>query len=441
MIVTRFAPSPTGLLHAGNYRTALFAYLFAVKNGGKFLLRIEDTDKARSKKEFEDNILESLAWLGLGYEGLCRQSERTAIYTSYIKKLIDADKAYISKEEIKNEGDRAEVIRFRNPGKKVSFNDVIRGKVEFDTTELGDFVIARSMEEPVFHLAVVVDDFEMGVTHVLRGEDHISNTPRHILIQEALGFPVPSYAHLPLLLSTDRSKLSKRKGALPITAYRDQGFLKEAIVNYMALLGWNPGTTQEILSMDELVKLFDLEQIQKSGAVFSEEKIKWVNKQYINKMSDADFKAYAMKFIPENSPIPAAKLERIIPVLKDRIHTFGEVTELLSPTGELGSLWTSPSFEKEKLLWKQDSDLSVPKSHLAHIASVLEGLSEETFASPETVKQTLWGYAEEKGRGSVLWPMRFSLSGKEKSPDPFTLAHILGKEETISRIKRAHDIL
>src|SRR5574343_583039 len=178
-IVTRFAPSPSGLLQAGNYRTALFSYVYALQNKG-----------------YEENILESLEWLGIKYEEFYRQSDRTDIHKSYIKKLIDSGHAYISKETPKEVGDRDEVIRFKNPNKKVKFNDLIRGQIEFDTTELGDFVIARSMEEPVFHLVVVVDDFEMGVTHIIRGEDHISNTPRHILIQEALGAPVPIYAHL-----------------------------------------------------------------------------------------------------------------------------------------------------------------------------------------------------------------------------------------------------
>jgi glutamyl/glutaminyl-tRNA synthetase len=199
-VVTRFAPSPTGLLHAGNYRTALFSYIFTLQNKGKFVLRIEDTDKARSKKEYEYNIIESLNWLGIKYDEFYRQSDRTEIHKSYIKKLIDSGKAYISKEIPKEAGDRSEVIRFKNPNKKVSFVDLVRGKIEFDTTDLGDFIIAKSMEEPVFHLVVVVDDFEMGITHIIRGEDHISNTPRHILIQEALSIPTPLYAHIPLLL-------------------------------------------------------------------------------------------------------------------------------------------------------------------------------------------------------------------------------------------------
>ena len=245
-IITRFAPSPTGFLHLGSARTAFFNYLYARKNKGKFILRIEDTDKERSTREFEEDIINALSWLKIPYETLYKQSERTDIYKKYLKKLVDEDKAYVSKEEVKKEGHREEVIRFRNPNKKIKFADLVRGDIEFDTTDLGDFVIAKSSEEPLYHLAVVVDDFEMGITHVIRGEDHISNTPRQILIGEALGAPRPQYAHIPLILAPDRSKLSKRHGALAIAEYRNRGYMSEAICNYLALLGWNPGTDQEI---------------------------------------------------------------------------------------------------------------------------------------------------------------------------------------------------
>ncbi|MEI7563884.1 MAG: glutamate--tRNA ligase family protein, partial [bacterium] len=321
-VVTRFAPSPTGLLHAGNYRTALFSYIFSLQNKGKFILRIEDTDKARSKKEYEDNIVESLKWLGIKYDEFYRQSDRSDLYASNLKKLIDSGHAYVSKEIPKEVGDREEVIRFKNPNKKISFVDIIRGKIEFDTTDLGDFIIARSMSEPVFHLVVVIDDFEMGITHIIRGEDHISNTPRHILIQEALGIPTPLYAHIPLLLAPDRSKMSKRKGALPITDYRDRGYLPNALINYMSFLGWNPGTEQEVMSFDEIINQFSLEKVQKAGAIFNEEKLSWFNKQYIDKMSIDDFVIAAKNFIPENiSP-------KLLPLIKEKISKFSEIKPL-----------------------------------------------------------------------------------------------------------------
>ena len=281
-IITRFPPSPTGPLHIGNVRTALYNYIFAKKNGGDFIVRIEDTDKARSKKEYEDSILENLEWLGLKRDGeLLHQSERTEIYKKYLQKLIDENKAYISTE---TEGENREVVRFRNPNKFVQFDDLIRGTVEFDTTELKDFVIAKSVDEPLYHLAVVIDDFESGITHVIRGEDHISNTPRQILIQEAIGAPRPLYAHLPLILAQDRSKLSKRKHGESVSLgyYRNKGYSPEAIINYLALLGWNPGTEQEIFTLPELVNVFDLERVHKGGAIFDEKKLAWVNRKHFN---------------------------------------------------------------------------------------------------------------------------------------------------------------
>ncbi|MBT3283058.1 glutamate--tRNA ligase, partial [bacterium] len=229
-IRTRIAPSPTGDLHIGTARTALFSYLFAKQNNGKFVVRIEDTDKERSTKESESDIFNGLKWLGLKEDELYRQSERTDIYKKYIQQMLDASTAYVSKEESKAKaGEQVEVVRLKNEGKKVEFEDMVRGKIEFDTTELGDFVIARSIDDPLYHLAVVVDDHEMAISHIIRGEDHISNTPRQILIQEALGIERPKYAHIPLILAPDRSKMSKRRNATSITEYRQKGYISSAL--------------------------------------------------------------------------------------------------------------------------------------------------------------------------------------------------------------------
>lgn len=283
-VIVRMAPSPTGKLHIGTARTTLFNYLFARQSEGKFILRIDDTDTERSTSEFEQNILDGLSWLGLEYDELFRQSERTDVYVSYLKKMVENDSVYISKEEIKEEGQRSKVIRLRNPNKKIIFEDLIRGTVEFDTTELGDFVVAKSLEEPLYHLASVVDDIEMNITHVIRGEDGISNTPRQILIQEAIGALRPIYAHLPLILAPDRSKLSKRKHgeSVSLDYYRDKGYSPAAIVNYLALLGWNPGTEQEIFTLGELIKVFDIAKVHKGGAIFDEKKLAWVNRKHFN---------------------------------------------------------------------------------------------------------------------------------------------------------------
>ncbi len=305
--IVRFAPSPTGLLHIGGARTALFNYIFAKQRGGKFILRIEDTDKERSEKKYEEDILEGLKWLGIVPDEVYRQSERTEIYKRHLNTLIKNSSAYVSLEPRKQntttqspygrhpsstEEGMIEVVRFKNPNKRVAFSDMVRGEVSFNTTELKDFVIAKSVTEPLFHLAVVVDDFEMGITHIIRGEDHISNTPRQILIQEALGFSRPIYAHIPLILAQDRSKLSKRKHgeSVSLAHYRALGYAPEAIINFLALLGWHPSASDasEVLSFADLVAQFQLERVQKGGAVLDANKLNWLNKHYAKKKDMID---------------------------------------------------------------------------------------------------------------------------------------------------------
>lgn len=446
-IITRFAPSPTGLFHAGSYRTALFSCLYARQNDGKFILRIEDTDKERSKKEYEDNIIESLEWLGLKYDEFYRQSERTEIYKKYLQKLIDSGHAFVSKEAkriptdsgngyIESENQFVEVIRFKNPNKRVGWDDLVRGRIEFDTTELGDFVIGKSMDEPVFHLVNVIDDLEMGVTHIIRGEDHISNTPRQMLIYEALGAVPPRYAHIPLLLAKDRSKLSKRHGAVPVSEYRDRGYLPEAVVNYLALLGWHPEGEREIFSFDELVKSFSLERVQKSGAIFDEEKLRWFNRQYILKLSDGDFNSRAAVFLPEWLSAKSALFKRMLPLIKDKVSTFGEIALLFGENGELRFVKEPGDYDAGSLLWKKNPDKVSAAAHLKECRALIENLTDTGFA-PEALKTALWGYAEANGKGDVLWPLRMALTGQEKSPDPFVSAAILGKDESLKRIDSA----
>lgn len=443
-IVTRFAPSPTGLLHGGNYRTAVFAYLLARKHGGKFILRIEDTDRERSKKEYEENILESLAWLGLEYDEFFRQSELLANHTKALEELIKNGYAYISREEAKDgSGVMKEIVRFKNPNKRVAFTDIIRGLIEIDTTDLGDFVIAKNITEPLFHLAVVVDDATMGVTHIIRGEDHIANTPRQILLYEALGYPVPQYAHLPLVVDEKRAKLSKRRGAQPLTYYRDQGYLPEAILNFLALVGWNPGTEQEIFTKDELVEAFTLERVQKSPGFFNLEKLEWINKEHIKRLSVEEQCARIEEVLPETittlSSYSHEKLLRITPVLVEHIMYFGEIGEMAG-RGEIGYFFEDPTYEFEGLLWKDDKDPAHTRAHFDKIVELLQKV-DDAFFTAEVVKTALWDYASAVGRGNVLWPLRYALSGRDKSPDPFTLAEILGKEATLRRIAYAQKLL
>ena len=379
-IITRFPPSPTGHLHIGGARTALFNFLYARKHGGRFVLRIEDTDRERSQKEFETGIIEGLAWLGLDHEAPIRQSERGEVYKKYIEKMLESGLAYEAEDG---------VIRFKNPNKKIKFDDLVRGEIEFDTSDLEDFVIAKGLNEPLYHLAVVVDDHESGITHVIRGEDHISNTPRQILIQEAIGAERPFYAHIPLILAPDRSKLSKRHGAVSLLDYRDKGYLPEAVINYLALLGWNPGTDQEIFTMEELIKEFSLEKIQKGGAIFDIKKLDWVNKEHIKRLPPDEQKKILLKSI-ENEPYM---------------------------TGE-------PELDADKISWKKET----PENTIKHLEMATQIIENDG---------NLMEYAERVGKGHVLWPVRYALTGAEASPDPFTILEILGKEKSLKRIQNA----
>lgn len=418
----------------GGVRTALFNYLFARQQHGTFVLRIEDTDKERSREEWTEGLINDLSWLGLSHDVFAKQSERTNTYVEYLKKLIDGGHAYISKETPKEEGQRDEVIRFKNPNKEVVINDLIRGEVRVDTTDLGDFVIARSMTEPVYHLAVVIDDFLMGVTHVIRAEEHLSNTPRQILIQEAIGAPRPTYAHLPLVLAEDKSKLSKRKHGetVSLSYYRERGYLPEAIVNFVALIGWNPGTDQEVFTLDELVTSFDLSKVQKGGAVFNVEKLNWINREHVKRMTPEARWNALHQYTPE--AYNRDMLKKISHLVLERVNAFGEIPSVLE--SEFSFFFVKPSYEPELLVWKK-SNLLEAKRHITYIADVLEKAPEDAWVSEESLKALLWDYAEKEGRGDVLWPVRVALSGQERSPDPFAIATILGKQETIARLHSA----
>lgn len=436
-IVTRVPPSPTGHLHIGTARTALFNYLFTKHQGGTILFRSEDTDKARSTKEFEQEIIDGLKLLGITFDNessIIRQSERAPIYRTYLEKMIEAGTAYLSEEEAKNTpGEMVTVVRLKNPNKTITFNDLVRGDITFDTTELGDIVIARNIDDALYHFTVVVDDFEMGVTHVLRGDDHISNTPRQILIQEAIGAPRPIYAHLPLILAPDRSKMSKRHGAVSLKQYIRAGYTKEAIINYLALLGWNPGTDQELFTLDELAAAFQVSHIHKAGAVFDIKKFDWFNREYLNKLSSREFITYITEDFPEKlltaTQYSDERRLRLIPTIRERINTRGEFHEL-TEAGEYDYIFDAPQYETALLQWKNDASV---KDALPRLEKAIEVLKGADFTTVEAIKSALWPLAEELGKGELLWPLRVALSGQKQSPDPFTLAYILGREETLAR--------
>lgn len=438
---TRIAPSPTGYLHIGNARTALFNFLFARHQGGAFVLRLEDTDKERSKKEYADDIFEQFAWLGLIADETYIQSEHVARHRDLLHKLVSEDKAYISSEPAKDDATRTvEVVRLRNPGQTITFDDMIRGAITFDTAELKDFVIARSIDEPLYHFAVVADDGEARITHVIRGEDHISNTPRQILIQEALGLPRPIYAHLPLIMAPDKSKLSKRKHQTSVKAFRESGFLPEAMVNFMALLGWNPGTPQELFSMEELIASFSLEGVQKGSAIFDEQKLRWFNREYLKQMEEEEFSAALSARITQVSAVDSAIAPRLFAAIRERIEVWSDVDAMLKEGGELYFATHDPSPAPEKIAWKGDGP-EAAKGHLEKCLGFLESAGEEAFKNPDAVKALIWPYADSVGRGSVLWPLRYALTGQEKSPDPFTVIYILGRDKTLERLSTAIGIL
>jgi len=442
-VVTRMAPSPTGHLHIGTARTALYNFLYAKNKGGSFILRSENTDKERSTETFETEILDGLSWLGLEWDKYYRQSERTSVYKPYLNKLISSGKAYISKEQSKKEPDKEiEVVRLKNPNKKITFEDEVRGEVTFDTTELGDFVIARSTEDPLYHLAVVIDDSEMEVTHVIRGEDHISNTPRQILIQEAIGAERPIYAHLPLMLAKDRSKLSKRHGAISLYEYQKEGYLKEALVNYLALLGWNPGTNQEIFTLEELIQEFDLSGVQKGGAIFDIEKLRWFNKEHSKNLSFEQQKETVEKRLPENiKSLPQYsenRLARLVPSIFERISVASDIADE-AEKGEYDFAFKAPEIKLEILCWKNDTSARNALPRLQKVAEMMSTMPEDN--SPAEIKDRLWDYAEEVGKGEVLWPLRVALTGRERSPDPFTIMHIIGIGEAYKRVQHACDTI
>ena len=424
----------------GTLRTALFCYLFARQNDGKYLLRIEDTDKIRSKKEYEDDILAMLEWLGITYDAFFRQSEHLDNHKVFLQQLIDDGKAYISSEESKDEaGIMRNLIRYKNTNEMVTFHDLILGDITVDTSDLGDFVIAKDFDTPLYNFAVVVDDCEAGITHVIRGQDHVSNTPRQILLYRALGKPEPKFAHIPLILAPDKQKLSKRKHgeSVSVRHYREQGYLPEALINFMALIGWNPGTEQEIFSLDELVRAFSIERVQKSPGVFNVEKLNWLNKEYIRKLSPELQKEWILKYLPDSfkksSGFDTDKFDRLIPVIIDRIEKFNDVIVMVE-AGELDFFFVAPKIEKEKIIFK-GSSIEEMMASLTKAKEILETVSDWNI---EQIKTDLMQYADTlPKRGPFLHPLRYSLSGLEKSPDPFTIASIIGREETLRRIDTA----
>ena len=428
------APSPTGPFHVGGVRTVLFNYFYARGNDGKFIIRSEDTDHERSKPEYEAGILEAFDWLGIEFDEFYRQSENLKRHQEVLRQLIDSDKAYEAEESKGGEGN---VIRFRNTNKVITIKDGILGEVAFDTTDLGDFVIARNFSSPLYHLAVVVDDSDEGVTHVIRAQEHVANTPRQMLLIEALGLHQPEYAHVPFILGPDgKKKLSKRDADVAVLDYRDKGYLSEAMINFLAFIGFNPGGEREVYDLSELIEVFDLDKVQKGPAGFNIDKLRWLNKEHLKKVSDEDFLAGVQKFAGKWADKDWSPL---LTLLRERLMVYSDL-EVDIEAGEYDWFFDTPTYtEPEKIIWKKGTKEDALK-HLGKVKELLEAASPD-WSDSESLKEVVWGYAEEEGRGDVLWPTRFALSGRDRSPDPFALLAFVGKEEALARLNNAKEAL
>jgi glutamyl-tRNA synthetase len=480
-IRVRMAPSPTGPLHIGTARTSLYNFLFARHHGGTYVLRIEDTDLARSTVEQEQDIIDNLHWLGITWDegpqvargddigpfAPYRQSRRLELYAAEAARLLDSGAAYhcwCTPEELEavrreqeskkeapryngrclrlTDADRAQfdaegrrpAIRFRVPPETIRFDDLIRGEVEFDNRLLGDFVIVRADGSPLYHFVVVIDDEKMGITHVIRGEDHLSNTPKHIALIEALGYRQPRFGHIPLILNADRSKMSKRKSQTAITAYREQGYLPEALVNFLAFLGWSPGTEEEIFTLDELGQRFDLSHVHKAGAVFDADRLDYLNGVYIRSLTDEQLALRLRPFLPE--ALDDDGVLRVTPLIKERLVRLADATELtaflVEPDEQVAAL-----YEADALVPKGRTAADAARA-LAVARDVLTQLADDDFAA-DVLEARCRAAAEGLGwkPGDFFRPLRAAVTGRSVSPPLFGSMELLGRDRALARIDAA----
>ena len=422
-IVVRFAPSPTGYLHLGSARTALFNWLYARREGGKFLLRIEDTDKERSKDEFLKEILEDLKWLGMDFDGeLFFQSKRLSVYKEYAERLLDKELAYKEGEAIIFKVEKSRIIKI---------NDAIHGEIAFNTDEIKDQVLIKSDGFPAYNFACAVDDHDMGITLAIRGDDHISNTPKQILIYEALGLKAPNFAHMPLLMAKDGSKLSKRHGGVSVAEYRKGGYLPEALSNYLLLLGWSPGEGREIVSLEEAKKIFRIEDLGGAQAKFDIEKLRWINGEYIRTKSVEELtKLLEARGAIKNSS-EQSYLAKIVELYKNRMRALGEFTGLTA-------CFFADDFpmdkDAEKKLNKHLKDDKTKKA-FTEFRDRLRALKE---FNKDTIEKTCRDLAEKHGvkPAGIIHPARSAISGKTQGAGLFEMMEALGKERVIARLDK-----
>ncbi len=470
MIRVRFAPSPTGYLHLGNIRTALFNYLFVKKNGGEFVLRVEDTDRERSREEYRKALMEDMLWMGIRWDegpevggtyGPYLQSERLATYRKYIDKLLSDGRAYycyVTEEEVgeskrlarlekrpprfDNRGryfTREEIearkqrgikptVRFKIENPRLKMTDLIRGEVSFNLDEMvGDFVIQRADGIPTFHLAVCVDDGLMNITHVIRGEDHLSNTPKHLLLLEAMGFKPPQYGHLSLIHGPGGEPLSKRLESVSVKEFRKRGYLSHALANYIALLGWSPGDNREIFSWKELQEVFDLSRVNKSASIYDPHKLDWVNGQHLRLLSEEDFCRHALAWLKEQKQLQYDEtlVHKILPVFKDSIERFDQLPEKLEVLSD------EFDYENQEPI-KNEEGQAVLKAAL----EVLPGITDRGEGFYDHFVNALKPKVKAKGK-NLFMPLRMALTGKEHGPELKRVFPILGVDKIGKRIERA----
>lgn len=457
-IRTRFAPSPTGYLHIGGARTALFNWLFARQHKGKIILRIEDTDVARSTEESVQAILDGMQWLGLNWdEGPYFQSKRFDIYREHAYKLIEMDKAYkcfCTPEELeqrrkdalvqgrppkydgrcrnkKDEPDKTFAIRFKAPPGTTLVKDIVKGNIAFDNNEIEDLIILRSDGTPTYNLCVVVDDATMGITHVIRGDDHLNNTPKQMLLYEAFGYPLPLFAHLPMILGSDKARLSKRHGATSVMAYKEMGYLPHALVNYLARLGWSY-KDQEIFTIEELTKAFSLEDVGKSSGVFNPEKLLWLNHHYIKESRTDELEKLLSPFLEAKGyDVGAhgrAPLPNIIKTVQERSKTFVEMAD------------AAEFYFKEDIVYEEKAAQNFLTQDMTPMfETLISGLESLSDFTHETIEAVFNNIINERGikLGKIAQPARVALTGGTVSPGIFEVIENLGREKTVARLKKA----
>jgi glutamyl-tRNA synthetase len=425
-IRVRFAPSPTGFLHIGGARTALFNWLFSRSKNGQFILRIEDTDPSRSKKEYYEIIIKDLTWLGLSWDKLYHQSERLNIYRREAQKLVKKGLAYKTKEK------GQEAIIYRMPSKNLEAEDLIHKKVDFDTSVLKDIVLIKSDGYPAYNFACVVDDALMQITHVIRGDDHLSNLPKQLLLYEALKYKKPHFAHIPLIKGEDKKMLSKRHGAVSVSAYIKRGYIQEGFFNYLLLLGWSPGNNQEIITQKEAIDLFSLDRVRKTSSIFDRKKLDWINKKHIEKYKTRDLtnkiKDYLDYIDFDYSKITHKKLEDIVSLYHNRIYNFKDFIE------KADFFFSDLPNYNEKAVNK-----FLKQTEKTLFAKIIKSLEKIDNFNKENIEAKLGSLKDElniSGR-KIFQSVRIAITGKEVSPGLFETLQVLGKKDSIKRLQYA----